>query len=303
MLGRIKILSRIILPRIIGFSLVAAMQLQPWLGTRPYQRVFLFWKRIFSKSFMAGAINRLYPQYSKLLQHLDALEDRRPHRDEAEPRALFVLAHALRMGSRFPAVRQRIIKFFDAAPEAFVGVLPEGPAIVVMSHQYTTMIYAKTAFASSDSTVIGLKAKEESKNNAGGKSAAMTRDLIAAGRQLKRGGLVGILADGQKGSQPIWLPFCGAKFRFQAGFAALAVRQRVPAIFVHMHLTENGFPSVSYSEPVQPCDGDQASQMERYLKRYARHLERIYIEYPETIMPKHVKRFLCWQADGTEWVR
>jgi lauroyl/myristoyl acyltransferase len=111
------------------------------------------------------------------------------------------------------------------------------------------------------------------------------RELLAAGRILRGGGLVQVLADGKRGAQHLVLPFCNRLRPFQPSFAELAVMTGAAAMPVDVTTSGDGGIHIMIHAPFadDPAAGDGKTRVQRLVRQYADHLARLWREHPEDI--------------------
>lgn len=112
------------------------------------------------------------------------------------------------------------------------------------------------------------------------------RELHTALQTLRRGGLVNVLADGhQGGSHFLTLPFFNRERPFRRTFAELVVAANVPVIPVDLTMRAGGKILMEISSPMEDdSDRDNSQErVDRLVRAYAAHLERIWRSHPADI--------------------
>lgn len=287
-----------LLGTIVLTSLFAAMQSRRWGGTRPYHWVFAFWTTVLGWTGSHRWLNRDIGSFERFVTYTG--------RDTDVTSQLAVnryLAELISNRSQQTRFEQSIHRFFsDCHEDLFIveGPVAPCPSILVTSHHYQTKLSGLRSFESQPVFFIGYKLRQGSASRLSTEEHgfAMARNIMRAVKMLKNGRRVGILGDGFHGDQPIWLPLCGVQRPFQKGFATLARQNQVPVVFMHSRLGEDGRVTITYSEPVH-SDPDKSvdDDIAALLQWFAAHLEQVYQEYPETIMPGHVEKFLALATD------
>ena len=116
----------------------------------------------------------------------------------------------------------------------------------------------------------------------GTRTVESARELHAAVGTLREGGLVHIVADGDKGTREIVLPFCNRRRGFRPTFAELAVTTNALIITVDVNLAADGGILIEIGAPFveNTSDHHRSRRVEELVLRYAEHLRRRWQAYP-----------------------
>ena len=120
------------------------------------------------------------------------------------------------------------------------------------------------------------------------------RELHAAKKALRRGGLVQVLADGLQGSRKIGLPFCNRLRGFETTFAELALDAGAAVVPANVMLAADGRLHIEIGRPfaAPPEDGERSARVRWCLEGYVEHLRRLWREHPSDVSWYQMKRHL-----------
>jgi lauroyl/myristoyl acyltransferase len=108
------------------------------------------------------------------------------------------------------------------------------------------------------------------------------RELHAAVATLREGGLVHVVADGDKGARETVLPFFNRRRGFRPAFAELAVTTSAPVITVDVTLAVDGGILIEIGKPFteDSPDDHRTRRVEALVLQYAEHLRERWRSYP-----------------------
>lgn len=110
------------------------------------------------------------------------------------------------------------------------------------------------------------------------------RELHAAARVLRAGGLVHILADGTESHQQIVLPFCGRERGFRTTFAELAADANALVITADVTLCSEGQIRIEIGPPlVDAPERGRGERVASFVRQYADHLYSRWVKHVDEV--------------------
>ena len=117
---------------------------------------------------------------------------------------------------------------------------------------------------------------------------------------LRRGGIVHVMADGQKGERKIELPVCNRMRTYRPTFADLALIADAVVLPAVVLLMADGRLSIQIGAPFAagPGQASSAERVEALVRQYARHHEQVWRNHPENIPWMHMRQHLNFPKLG-----
>lgn len=273
------------------------------MGARPLQFTIRLWRKWFGSPLARGNFRKYARRFRKLSRETGySGKNRRAACVES------YVGHLLNRAFKRPPMSAYLIKVLQTKWRGVVVLespVPKGPAILVMAHQTGVYSASKICFDQDDFLIVSrdlVHFSERGEVSQQDLDMRRTRHLIEARRLLKRGKLVGILADGRKGNQTTDIAFFGRRKPLQSGFQALAIQNRVPVIFATAVWTRDGQLKMGFSPPLDLFSQGIATEDANAVltQWYADHLRSIYRNAPQTLTTVAIKSFFKLEKAGQD---
>jgi hypothetical protein len=175
---------------------------------------------------------------------------------------------------------------------------------VVDQHQGVIILFTHSAGMGLDSMVVNTYTSVDvcfvwGDSVSKGRSyvmAAFAQQFVDALKTLRRGGIVFIAGEGQKGDAYLRLPLSGHIFPYHSGFAELAVRTGARTLALFDYLDLDGHLTFEFVEILRPSQCPKEMQVDSLVRQYAQILGERWPRLLSSIRWHKLKRVMDFPA-------